>query len=74
MEAAVSSPGSYGLVNVTQAVCSATLPDCDTNSLVLNGNAGTWLWADDIRLSSGGQTRLGQLATARALNNPFASN
>ena len=74
MQAAVSSPGSYGLVNVTQAVCSTTLPDCDTNSLVLNGNAGTWLWADDTRISAGGQTRLGQLATARALNNPFASN
>ena len=74
LQAAVASPGTYSLVNVTQAVCSTTLPDCDTNSLVLNGNATTWLWADDTHVSAGGQSRLGQLATARALNNPFASN
>ncbi len=74
LQAAVASPGSYGLVNVTQPVCSTALPDCDTNSLVLNGSATTWLWADDTHVSAGGQSRLGQLATARALNNPFASN
>jgi len=71
MQAAVASPGSYGLTNVTLPVCNEVLPNCTTNTLVTGGSASTWLWADGTRLSAGGQLRLGNLAVARARGNPF---
>ena len=70
-QAAVASPGSAGLTNVTLPVCTAALPDCNTDTLVPDGSASTWLWANDTLLSAGGQLRLGSLAVARARNNPF---
>jgi len=70
-QAAVASPGSYGLNNVTAPVCAVELPGCSSDTLVPDGNVTTWLWANDTLLSAGGQARLGNLAVARARNNPF---
>jgi phospholipase/lecithinase/hemolysin len=71
VQSMVRSPISFGLNNATSAVCTAALPDCTTRTLVEAGSALTYLWADDRRLSYAGQLRLGALAQARALNNPF---
>lgn len=64
---------SFGLANVTQAACqtSAVLPACTTTTLVTGATATTYLWADSLLLSPGGQARLGLLAESRARNNPF---
>ena len=75
----VAFPSSYGLVNVVLPACleTAPLPGCTTSTLVganpITGaaTATTWLWADSLRLSPAGQSRLGALAEARARNNPF---
>ena len=68
-------PGSFGLANVTAAVCNPvtapTLPQCTTLTLVTDGNAATWLWADATHLSTAGHRQLGQAAVTRATNNPF---
>jgi len=67
--------GSY--VNTTLGAClvTAPLPTCTTQTLKsLNGvsaNGTTWLWADDLHLSAGGQSALGSLANTLAQNNPF---
>lgn len=65
------SPGSFGFANVTEAACAVSLPDCTTATLVTNGDANLYLWADGTRLSAGGQAQLGSLATSRASRNPF---
>lgn len=77
----VKFPASYGLANVIAAAClgTAVLPGCTTATLVpadtpsgaAAATASTWLWADGLRLSPAGQSRLGVLAEARARNNPF---
>ena len=75
----VNFPGTYGIVNSSQAVCDlsksqltppSTL-DCTEFTLIPFGSGATFLWADDRHMSSGGQAMLGQLAASRALNNPF---
>jgi outer membrane lipase/esterase len=78
LNAAVTNPGNYGLVNVTQAVCAVEMPDCTVSgtdptqgTLVPNGNADTWLWASDLWIGSTAQLRLGSFARGRALGNPF---
>ena len=77
--------GSVTFVNTTLAAClsSAPLPTCTSQTLgtdaaavpppatPASASATTWLWADALRLSAGGQTGLGALATSRAQNNPF---
>lgn len=65
------APGAFGFANVTQGVCATALPDCTTATLVTNGDANLYLWADGTRLSAGGQAQLGSLATSRATRNPF---
>ena len=65
------SPPSFGFVNATTAVCAVELPLCRNDTLVPDGNPFTYLWADAIRPSSGGQTQLGLLAVDRAQRNPF---
>jgi len=65
------SPPSYGFVNATTAVCTVALPLCRNDTLVPGGNPFTYLWADAIRPSSGGQAQLGVLAVDRAQRNPF---
>lgn len=73
----VKFPRSYGLAGVAAAVTAAAcrdtapLPACTTATLVDTATATTWLWADNLRLSPAGQSRLGLLATSRATNNPF---
>jgi outer membrane lipase/esterase len=73
VQAAVLYPSYYGYANVIDAAClsTAVLPDCTSKTLVTNGSADTWLWANDRMLSPAGQARLGTLAQTRALNNPF---
>ena len=65
------SPASFGFANVTDGACATALPNCTTATLVTNGDANLYLWADGTRLSAGGQTQLGSLATSRATRNPF---
>ena len=65
------SPGSFGLNNITDAICTAPLPTCTTNTLVLGGVTTQYLWADDTRLSTGGHNQLATLAVDRARRNPF---
>ena len=77
----VKFPTAFGLVNVTAPAClsSAALPGCTTATLVpANATTGaaaatatTWLWADNLRISAAGQSRLGALAESRARSNPF---
>jgi len=68
-------PTFYGLVNVTTPVCdpakAASVEACTTQTLVTDGNAATYLWADGTHLSLGGHNSLGQSAATRAVNNPF---
>jgi lysophospholipase L1-like esterase len=68
-------PGTYGLVNVTTAVCdpakAASVQVCTSQTLVTDGSAATFLWADGTHLSPGGHKSLGQAAASRATNNPF---
>lgn len=71
VQAMSRSPISFGLVDAGKPVCAVALPDCTTSTLIESGNAGTYLWADSIRLSLGGHVQLGALARQRALNNPF---
>lgn len=71
VQAMVRAPAGFALTDATTAVCTAALPDCNSTTLVANGNANAWLWADGTRLSAAGQARLGVLAQQRALNNPF---
>jgi len=71
VQAMARSPGSFGLLNASTAVCTTTLPGCTSQTLVTNGNATNWLWADDRRMSFGGHQRLAIQAEARARNNPF---
>jgi len=70
---AVKFPTAYGLTNVVAAACqdTAALPGCTTATLVDTATAATWLWADGVRLSPAGQSRLGLLAFNRARSNPF---
>ena len=64
-------PAAFGVANATDALCSVPLPDCSSQTLVGSGVATTWLWADDRHLAFIGQSRLGGLAVARAVGNPF---
>jgi outer membrane lipase/esterase len=68
-------PTSYGLSNVSQAVCSVALPDCNITTLVPGAIPAAygydWLWADDTRLGATAQSRIGNNAINRARNNPF---
>ncbi len=68
---AVRFPSATGFVNVTAAVCNVPLPNCTANTLVTDGNASTWLWADNLQLGPSGQSRLASAALSRAVNNPF---
>jgi outer membrane lipase/esterase len=77
--------GGGTFANTTLAAClpSAPLPTCTSLTLgtdaaaipppavVSNASAATWLWADALHLSAGGQAGLGALASSRAQNNPF---
>lgn len=64
-------PAGFGFVNVTQAVCTAALPQCTTATLVEGAEPSAWLWADGTRLAPGAHQQLASLAVARAQRNPF---
>lgn len=65
------SPVSFALTDAVTAICTATLPDCTSNTLVASTSSAAYLWADGTRMAYGGQNRLGVLALSRALGNPF---
>ncbi len=65
------SPGSFGLANISDGVCTVGLPNCTTVTLRDGSDPATFLWADDTRLSPGGQVQLATLAVDRARRNPF---
>lgn len=68
------SPATYGIVNLADAACGTSLPDCDESSVVTAAQAtraADWLWAGPLQLGANAQLRLGQAAVARARNNPF---
>lgn len=64
-------PASYGFANISDGVCAVALPDCMQNTLVTDGNASTYLWADDKQFAPGGQDQLAAQAIGRAQSNPF---
>lgn len=69
-------PASYGSMrDVTTAVCdpvkAPTVTLCTTDTLVTDGSAFLWLWADDTHLSPNGHAYLGALASSRVRTNPF---
>ena len=70
-QSAARLPGNFGLSDVSRAVCTVAPPDCTTATLVTGATAGSYLWADSTRLSSGGQGSLAILALDRAQRNPF---
>jgi outer membrane lipase/esterase len=72
----VKFPTNYaGMTNVTDAVCDATkvatVDLCTTDTLVTDGTATSYLWADDTHLSPNGHTYVGSLAASRTRANPF---
>lgn len=71
VQAITKSPGSYGLLNVTDPACTTAALDCTTATLVSGGSTGTHLWADDRRLGPVAHGQLATLADSRARNNPF---
>lgn len=70
-------PTVYGLVSTTKKYCAAALPNCsvvtpDTANGVVNTSYGAdYLWADDYRLGTNAQNRIGASAVNRAHSNPF---
>lgn len=70
-QAIARSPAAFGLTNITSGACAVPLPLCTTATLATDALAGTYLWADDTRLSSGGQQQLATLGMDRAQRNPF---
>jgi outer membrane lipase/esterase len=73
MQSAARQPSLFGLLNVKDRACKTEnpLPDCSSATLVSGAGPETWLWADDYRLATAGHRRVGNLAEARARNNPF---
>ena len=79
VESVAVNPGLDGFNDTTDGVCDLgqsmlsppSVLDCTNLTLISNGNATSYLWADDRHLSAGGQLSLGNLAATRARNNPF---
>jgi len=70
-QAMTRSPASYSLANVTDAACTAALPDCTVNTLASGASTGTHLWADDRHFGPTAHATLASFAETRARNNPF---
>lgn len=70
-QSAARSPTSFGLTDVSTAVCAVALPGCTTATLITGGSSSLYLWADGTRLASGGQIQLYRMALERAQRNPF---
>jgi outer membrane lipase/esterase len=77
VRAIARAPFLYGVVNVTDGICTVPLPDCTTATVRPGTTEGTlaspaaYLWADDTRLGYGAQVQLGNQAVGRARGNPF---
>lgn len=69
--ALVRVPGAYGVTNIDTPVCTVALPLCTSNTLIADGNASTYLWADSTRPAITLHDRLGDQAVSRVNNNPF---
>ena len=81
--ARIAGGGTFSNTTLGACLDTALPPACTTETLgtdaaaippptvVSNANAVTWLWADALHLSAGGQAGLGTLAVTRAQNNPF---
>ena len=67
----VKFPSGTGLADVRQAACAVAVPDCTVSTLVVNANAGTWMWADEIRFGPRLHAQIGTSALTRAARNPF---
>lgn len=69
----VQFPASFSYSNINTAAClsTAVLPNCTSATLVSGADPSGWLWADATHLSTGGHSRLGEAARARATGNPF---
>lgn len=65
------SPGSFGLSNITDGVCTELLPNCTTATLVPDATLAGYLWADSTHLAPNGHAQLAGLAIDRARRNPF---
>ena len=71
--------GLNGFTNTNTGACDLTksklvppsVLDCTDLTLITGAGANTYLWADDRRLSAGGQASFGNLAIERAENNSF---
>lgn len=64
-------PSGFGFLDVTTALCTTAPPDCTTGTMVANGSAGGWLWADDRWFATGGHNQMANMAIDRARRNPF---
>jgi phospholipase/lecithinase/hemolysin len=69
--AASLSPASFGLTNVTDAVCTAPVPDCTTATVLDGADPNGYMWSDDTHLGRGAHAQLASLAVDRAARNPF---
>lgn len=79
----IAGGGSFFNTTLGACLASAPPPVCTTELLgtdaaaippptvVSTASGVTWLWADALHLSAGGQAGLGAMAITRAQNNPF---
>ena len=63
----------YGFNDLATPMClpSAPPPNCGTDTLVTGADTTTWGYATDKLYGPALQTRLGQIASSRAVRNPF---
>jgi phospholipase/lecithinase/hemolysin len=73
--AVVKVPTVISTNNATTAVCTTPLPRCTTATVLLDGTTpvepSRYVWSDGLHFGSQAHLRLGELAEARARNNPF---
>jgi phospholipase/lecithinase/hemolysin len=70
-QAIARSPGSFGLADIVDPICTVALPQCTTATLQPGAVPSQYLWADDRWLAPGGQAQLASLGLDRATRNPF---
>jgi outer membrane lipase/esterase len=69
----VRVPSAYGLVDVTQAVCTVALPNCTTDTVITAAvdKSSTFMWADDLHPGATFHLQMG-LSAVRLVNTlPF---
>jgi phospholipase/lecithinase/hemolysin len=70
-QAVATSPGSFGLSDISQALCTVELLNCTTDTILPGAILSAYLWADDQHLAPTGHNQLATLALDRAARNPF---